>query len=652
MSKKSIEFDFFPELSKFSEYLDYIKSLILREELAEKEEFELLYKKSSKKIKRESGLLWSSIGIVDINFFGNNQIELKVKRTDDSIKSAFQVGQNVRLFRDSEKNTEEIIGILTKISHLEAEIVFTAEDTPDWMDDNFSLETSYNDITYKAMIYSIQGLINNKNKIVSHYIDEIFSNKIYDTELESKNIESLILNETQNLILNLIINSNNFFLVHGPPGTGKTTLITETIKELIKQNEKILICASSNLAVDLLTEKCNSANMNIVRLGNPIRISNSIQEVTLEKKIQSHDYYTEIKKYKKEADEKIKKARTYKRNFGKKEYNERKELLREAKELYSLSRKTLDIIINDIFDKSSVIASTLTGLYTSKYLKNIEFDSIFIDEASQAIEPLCYLPILLAPKKRIVFVGDPMQLPPTIFSSKKPNEGLSITFFEKLLNKFKNNTFKTQFLNIQYRMNSQIVGFPNQYYYDNKLLTDKENINKSLNINKIDKNTHIIFIDTAGTDFYESREESDSISNSEEAKLLINILRKFYINNEILSNFTIGILSPYKAQINLIEKLFMEHNLNSNLIEINTIDSFQGREKDCIILSLTRSNMNMEIGFLEDTRRLNVALTRAKKELIIIGDSETIQINYYYKKLLSYITEIGGLHSAWEFIES
>ena len=291
-------------------------------------------------------------------------------------------------------------------------------------------------------------------------------------------------------------------------------------------------------------------------------------------------------------------------------------------------------------------------MYTSKYLKNIEFDSIFIDEASQAIEPLCYLPILLAPKKRIVFVGDPMQLPPTIFSSKKPNEGLSITFFEKLLNKFKNNTFKTQFLNIQYRMNSQIVGFPNQYYYDNKLLTDKENINKSLNINKIDKNTHIIFIDTAGTDFYESREESDSISNSEEAKLLINILRKFYINNEILSNFTIGILSPYKAQINLIEKLFMEHNLNSNLIEINTIDSFQGREKDCIILSLTRSNMNMEIGFLEDTRRLNVALTRAKKELIIIGDSETIQINYYYKKLLSYITEIGGLHSAWEFIES
>ena len=652
MSKKSNEFDFFPELSKFSEYLDYIKSLISREELAEKEEFELLYKKSSKKIKRESGLLWSSVGIVDINFFGNNQIELKVKRSDDSIKSAFQVGQNVRLFRDSEKSSEEIIGILTKISHLEAEIVFTAEDTPDWMDDNFSLETSYNDITYKAMNNSIQGLITNKNKIVSQYIDEIFTNKIYDTELESKNIDSLLLNETQNSILNLIINSNNFFLVHGPPGTGKTTLITETIKELIKQNEKILICASSNLAVDLLTEKCNSANMNIVRLGNPIRISNSIQEVTLEKKIQSHDYYTEIKKYKKEADEKIKKARAYKRNFGKKEYNERKELLREAKELYSLSRKTLNIIINDIFDKSSVIASTLTGLYTSKYLKNIEFDSIFIDEASQAIEPLCYLPILLAPKKRIVFVGDPMQLPPTIFSSKKSNEGLRITFFEKLLNKFKNNTHKTQFLNIQYRMNSQIVGFSNQYYYDNKLLTDNENINKSLNINKIDKNTHIIFIDTAGTDFYETREESDSISNSEEANLLINILSKFYINNDNLSNFTIGILSPYKAQINLIEELFMEHNLNSNLIEINTIDSFQGREKDCIIISLTRSNMNMEIGFLEDIRRLNVALTRAKKELIIIGDSETIQINYYYKKLLSYITEIGGFHSAWEFIES
>jgi ATP-dependent RNA/DNA helicase IGHMBP2 len=652
MSEKSNEFDFFPEMSKFPQYLEYIQSLISKEELAEKDEFELLFKKSSKKLKRESGLLWSSVSIVDVNFFGNNQIELKIKRTDDSIKSAFQVGQNVRLFRDSERNTEEVIGILTKISHSEAVIVFTAEDTPDWMDDNFSLETSYSDITYKAMNYSIQELLNSKNKKVSQFKDEMFSEKIYESELENKNIKSPILNETQNIILNLIINSNNFFLVHGPPGTGKTTLITETIKELINLNEKILICASSNLAVDLLTEKCILANLNIVRLGNPVRISSSIQDVTLEKKILNHEYYTEIKKYKKEADEKIKKARTYKRNFGKKEYNERKELLKEAKELYSLSRKTQDIIINDIFDKSSVVASTLSGLYISKYLKNNEFDSIFIDEASQAIEPLCYLPILLAPKNRIVFVGDPMQLPPTIFSSKKSNEGLRLTFFEKLLYKFKNKTSKSQFLNIQYRMNSQIVGFPNQYYYDNKLLTDISNKDKSLNIDKIDNNTHIIFVDTAGTDFYENKEESESISNIEEAKLLINILNKYYINSENINNFTIGILSPYKAQINLIENLLKDLNLNFNLIETNTIDSFQGREKDFIILSLARSNMNMEIGFLEDTRRLNVALTRAKKELIIIGDSETIQINYYYKKLISYITEIGGFHSAWEFIES
>jgi superfamily I DNA and/or RNA helicase len=201
-------------------------------------------------------------------------------------------------------------------------------------------------------------------------------------------------------------------------------------------------------------------------------------------------------------------------------------------------------------------------------------------------------------------------------------------------------------------MNSQIVGFPNQYYYDNKLLTDISNKDKSLNIDKIDNNTHIIFVDTAGTDFYENKEESESISNIEEAKLLINILNKYYVNSDNINNFTIGILSPYKAQINLIENLLKDLNLNFNLIETNTIDSFQGREKDFIILSLTRSNMNMEIGFLEDTRRLNVALTRAKKELIIIGDSETIQINYYYKKLISYITEIGGFHSAWEFIES
>jgi len=652
MSKKSNEFDFFPEFSKFPDYLEYIRSLISKEELAEKEEFELLFKKSSKKLKRESGLLWSSVSVEEINFFGNSQIELRVKRTDDTIKSAFQAGQNVRLFRDSEKNSEEIMGILTKISLTEAVIIFTADDTPDWMDDNFSLETSYNDTTYKAMNFAIQELLISKNKIVTQYLEEIFSEKIYEIELENKKIESSLLNETQNKILNLILNSNNFFLVHGPPGTGKTTLITETIKELIKINEKILICASSNLAVDLLTEKCTLANLNVIRLGNPVRISSSIQEATLEKKIQNHEFYNQIKKYKKEANEKIKKARTYKRNFGKKEYNERKELLREAKELTFLIKKTQDIIINDIFDKSLVIASTLTGLFVSKYLKSIMFDSIFIDEASQAIEPLCYLPILLAPRKRIVFVGDPMQLPPTIFSSKKSNEGLKLTFFEKLLNKFKNKTNKTQFLNIQYRMNSQIVGFPNLYFYDNKLFTDTSNYDKSLSIAKIDIKTHIIFIDTAGTDFNETKGESESISNIEEAKLIINILNKYYINSDNINIFTIGILSPYKEQVNLIEKLLKDHKIIINFIEINTIDSFQGREKDCIILSLTRSNMDLEIGFLEDTRRLNVAITRAKKELIIIGDSETIQTNYYYKKLISYITEIGGYHSAWEFIES
>lgn len=648
MSKKSNTFDFLPNISNLQDYLDYIHLLVSKEELAEREEFVLLFNKSSKKSKRESGILWSSVVIQEVNYISNNLIEIKINRSEDSIKPAFQVGQNVRLFRDSEKISEEIIGILTKISQLEAVIVISGEDTPDWMDDNFSMEISYSDITYKAMKHSIQELAKNENKKIKEYINEICSENIFIPDIKNNLVVSHNLNETQNHTLNLIINSRNFFVVHGPPGTGKTTLITETIRELVKQNEKILICTSSNLAVDLLTEKCLAESLNIVRLGNPVRISPSLYESTLDKKIERHEYFSEIKKYKKEAIEKIKKARTFKRNFGKKEYNERKELLREAKDLYSLIRKTQEIIVSDIFEKSSIVACTLTGIYLSnKYLKNINFDTIFIDESSQALEPLCYLPILLAPRNRIVFVGDPMQLPPTIFSNRKADEGLKITFFEKLLNKFKNFNNKTQFLNIQYRMNTQIVGFSNEYFYESKLLTNHKNAELSLEINKINKNIHIIFIDTAGTDFIESKDESDSISNLEEAKLLITILNKYYIGN-----FTVGILSPYKAQINLIERLLHENKINNNSIECNTIDSFQGREKDCIILSLTRSNYNNEIGFLEDTRRLNVAITRAKQELIIIGDSETIQTNFYYKQLISYITEIGGFHSAWEFIET
>jgi len=637
-----------PSLNNLDVYFSYIRNLITTEENFEKEEYWEELKKSSKKVKRNAGILWSSVYLDDVIFSDSNNITLTIKRKPDLIKPSIQPGQNVKLYRDSDMNTQEILGVVKNISQNDATIVIKGDDLPNWMEDgSFVLEKTFSDITYKAMFYAIDTFEKDESKIILKYKQKIFDTPetVKTTNDDSDTFN--FLNSSQSVIVKNILKSNDFYIVHGPPGTGKTTVIIESVNELVNLGEKILLSASSNLAVDLLTEKAVEKKINVLRIGNPVRVSENILHTTLDYKIKNHDYYKEIKKYKKQADELIKKARSFKRNFGKQEYQDRRDKLREAKELYKLCRKTEDIIIEDILDKTNVVTSTLTSLYTSKIIKKCRFDSIFVDEASQALEPLCYLPIILQPSKRIIFVGDPNQLPPTIYSKK--NNGLKLTFLEKLLFKFKDNPIQSGFLNIQYRMNDQILGFPNQEFYNNLLISDYSNKNHSIGTDKIDSKVHIIFIDTVGADFIETKADNDqSIYNEQEGILLFKILSNFYSKD---INLTYGILSPYKAQVNFLEELFSKNESLLRSIEINTIDSFQGREKDCILISLTRSNDSSEIGFLSDLKRMNVAMTRAKKELVIIGNSETLASNNFFSKLIDYINILGGYHSVWEYLE-
>ena len=637
-----------PSLNNLDEYFSYIRNLITTEENFEKEEYWEELNKSSKKVKRNAGILWSSVYLDDVIFSDSNNITLIIKRKPDLIKPSIQPGQNVKLYRDSDMNTQEILGVVKNISHNDATIVIKGDDLPNWMEDgSFVLEKTFSDITYKAMFYAIDTFEKNESKIILKYKQKIFDTpETVKTTIDDSETFNF-LNSSQSVVVKNILKSNDFYIVHGPPGTGKTTVIIESVNELVNLGEKILLSASSNLAVDLLTEKTVEKKINVLRIGNPVRVSENILHTTLDYKIKNHDYYKEIKKYKKQADDLIKKARSFKRNFGKQEYQDRRDKLREAKELYKLCKKTEDIIIEDILDKTNVVASTLTSLYTSKIIKKCKFDSIFVDEASQALEPLCYLPIILQPSKRIIFVGDPNQLPPTIYSKK--NNGLKFTFLEKLLFKFRDNPIQSGFLNIQYRMNDQILGFPNQEFYNNLLISDFSNKNHSIGTDKIDSKVHIIFIDTVGADFTETRADNDqSIYNEQEGILLFKIFSNYYSKD---INLSFGILSPYKAQVNFLEELFSKNESLLRSIEINTIDSFQGREKDCILISLTRSNDSSEIGFLSDLKRMNVAMTRAKKELVIIGNSETLASNNFFSKLIEYINNLGGYHSIWEYLD-
>lgn len=620
-------------------YFDKLLESIETEEEKERSEYNILNSGVSKKIKKEEGILWSPLQLEEFDYFDSERIRCKIIKKPDGIFHGFQVGQNVKIYRDSDS---EVFGTLEYITQEKASVILNTDDIPSFIEDgNFSMEVTFSDVTYKAMKYALNFIKNSEDKIILRYKSFLFN--------EVPNLNFSTSNNDRNTIISKIINSKDFFVLHGPPGTGKTTLLTEVIEQLNSKGERILICASSNYAVDLLVERCLKIEKNILRLGNPIRVSENILETTLDYKVQNNSLYRDVNQYKKEATSLIKQARAFKRNFNKVAYENRKEKLKEAKDLNKLAKITEKMIEENIIEDTKIFASTLTGIFIFKFLKDLSFDSIIIDEASQALEPLTYLALILRPKTRIILTGDPKQLPPT---TKDSNSVLRITLMEKLIEKLGINSSHSDFLNIQYRMNDSLLLFPNSTFYGSLLSSDSSSRYSSLDFNILNSNNKFIFIDTAGADYNEEIIENDSsIFNPGEAELLLKLFKKYY-DSDIEKVYSFGILSPYRAQINFIQKLLNNFiSLPAGYLEVNTIDAFQGREKDCIFLSLVRSNSNREIGFLSDERRLNVAITRARKELVIIGDSETLAKHKIYSSLIDFSQNQGGYHSIWEFLE-
>ena len=456
------------------------------------------------------------------------------------------------------------------------------------------------------------------------------------------------LNESQSKAVNKILLANELAVVHGPPGTGKTTTLIQAIKALIKQeNQKILVVAPSNTAVDLLSEKLSEEGLNVLRVGNPARVSERLQRLTLEAKMAEHDYLKETKRLKKQAMEFKNMAHKYKKSFGKSERDQRKALFDEAHKIMKEVGNTEQYIIDDIVSKTQVVTATLVGAnhYT---IRNLEYNTVVIDEAGQALEPACWIPILKA--KKVILAGDHCQLSPTIKSNEAAKSGLSETLLEKCI---KLHPEAVTLLEEQYRMNENIMGYSSSVFYEDKLKAH-ESVAKSL---LFDNDSPLLFIDTAGCGFEEKLEGTSSTNPDEAAfsfkhiSLFINELSKKYT----IENFpSIAVISPYKQQINLLKTQFEHspdlHKYKEN-ISVNTIDSFQGQERDIVYISLTRSNDKGEIGFLSDIHRMNVAMTRARKKLVVIGDSATLGQHSFYADFIEYAEKKGGYVSAWEFMD-
>jgi ATP-dependent RNA/DNA helicase IGHMBP2 len=622
----------------------------------EKEEDLLVYKRkmtsTSLAERRKQGVCWYPVELERTKFDMGERLLVKVSRPPEHRDAhMFQSGKLISLFSNAganHENSELVTGVVNQVNEYEMLMSLNCDEIPGWINDGYlGVQLLFDENAYREMENAVKTLIKTRDDRINWLKGVLLGGIEADTK-ESHPVTIPGLNQSQNDALNLIRNASDVAIVHGPPGTGKTTTLVQSILYLLKEESQVMVCAPSNAAVDLLVEKLDDQGVNVVRIGHPARVTERILSNTLDAKIARHDDFKNLKSLRKKTGEYRALALKYKRNFGREEREQRGHLLAESRKLNEEAEHLEFYIVNSILSKAQVIASTLVGA-NNYHLKGMHFHSVFIDEAAQALEPACWIPILKS--QRVVFAGDHFQLPPTIKSYEAAKNGLDETLFEKAIRR--NNA--DAMLREQYRMHDKIMEFSNGYFYKGQLVAN-ENVKSWTTFTD---DPPMEFIDTAGTGFFEQIEqETRSSLNKEEANLLFrhldDYLQQLELHGGLEKIANIGIISPYKAQVSLLQDLFDEKYADSpdlsRKVAINTVDSFQGQERDIIYISMVRSNEKGEIGFLADTRRMNVAMTRARKKLVIIGDSATIGTNPFYEKFLDYINDIEAYRSAFEMM--
>jgi superfamily I DNA and/or RNA helicase len=472
-------------------------------------------------------------------------------------------------------------------------------------------------------------------------IDVLVGNKI-PVFHKAREIRNPFLNQGQIRALQLITSAEDVALIHGPPGTGKTTTLVEAIIYTVEKEKQVLITAASNAAVDLLVEKLSLQSVRVLRLGHPARVTEAVVNTTLDARLSDHNDAKLLRDLRRKAEQIRSMAGKFKRNFGRAEREERRYLYDESKKLKEEVRMLEGHMIFDELNKAQVIACTLSGANHS-HLRNRKFKTVFIDEASQAVEPAMWIPLLKAEK--VVMAGDHWQLPPTIKSFEAAKEGLETTIFERMMKE----KDVSVMLQTQYRMHDDIMQFSNLHFYKGEL--------KSADV--IEKRRQVFqqavkFIDTAGCGFDEKiNPETLSTYNTDEADFLLKRLHAMIEENPEMLQMSIGIIAPYRAQTVVLNELIATYpwyeELKKNM-SINSVDAFQGQERDVIMMSLVRSNDRGEIGFLSNKRRMNVAMTRAKHLMMMIGDSGTLSANPFFDELIQNMQDRNLYHSAFEYL--
>ena len=604
----------------------HIQRLLQCINLEEKEQlqrYSLDQQHTLKQLKAE-GLALHPIIVTRRNFGYADYPEISFKLSFPPEANMFKDGAAIECFITGE---EPIKGVLINLDGKNGEFRLFAPDFPDWIEDNgVGIKLAPDTRTTSIMKKVLNELENNKPlfKLFEQLHDDknttTNSPAIKNNSLSFRNQK---LNQSQQQAIAAITQNEEITIVHGPPGTGKTTTLIEAIVQMLKAGEKILVSAPSNTAVDNIAKGLIQQGVKLLRVGNTSKVDETIFAHTPEGKLANSKQLKEIKQLKFRAEEFRKMALKYKRSFGKAEREQRNLLFKEVKNIRIEIKKLQAYNEGKLFEEAEVIAGTPIGLYDAN-INRLHFQTLVIDEAGQCIEPLAWCVFPLA--KKIVLAGDHWQLPPTVLSNEAARLGFNRSILETAIEKV-NTVF---LLNTQYRMREVIAGFSSNYFYNSLLLTAAHLNNTG---------THITFIDTAGSGYNEVRgPDGTSLQNEGE----LQIVQKLF-ETESLDPLTTALISPYSGQVAAAKEMLPKQ------LRISTIDSFQGQEKETIIVSLVRSNDDGDIGFLKDYRRMNVAITRAKEQLFVIGDSATVGADTFYNAFLTYIEQYGTYRTVWEF---
>lgn len=604
-------------------HIQHLIQCINLEEKEQAERYRLDQAHTLNSLKAE-GLALHPISVTRKNFGYADYPEISFRLNYPTETNMFRDGAAIECFKQEE---EPIKGILLNLDGRSGEFRLFAPDFPDWIeDDGVGIKLAPDTRTTGIMKKVLTELENDRSlfRLFEKLHGEKSSADSYAIVLNNPpSFNNKHLNQSQQEAIAAIVQNELVTIVHGPPGTGKTTTLIEAIQQLVIKGEKIMVSAPSNAAVDNICKGLLSKGIKLLRVGNSGKVDEEVFPFTPEGKLSSSKLQKDIRQLKLRAEEFRRMALKYKRSFGKAEREQRNLLFKEVKSIRTEIKQLQQYNEEKLLQEADVIAGTPIGLYDAG-LHKIVFNHLIIDEAGQCIEPLAWCIFPFAPK--IVLAGDHLQLPPTVLSNAAMQAGFNKSVLEVAIGHSDN----IQLLNIQYRMKPLIAGFSSEYFYKG-LLQTAAHLNNS--------GTHLTFIDTAGSGFNEKNgPDGVSLQNEGELKIVDQLMQ----SEEFVAKES-AFISPYSGQVLMAKEMLPKQ------MRISTIDSFQGQEKENIFLSLVRSNDDCEIGFLKDYRRMNVAITRAKEQLVVIGDSATIGADPFYQAFLNYVEKNGTYRTVWEF---